>query len=76
MLVKNLKYEIEPIDKKINDNQTVYIIKVTYEFEKGKTKCFKSEPKYLTALGSADGTVDLLIDPNDSDNYFIDFEIY
>jgi hypothetical protein len=44
--------------------------------EKGKTKCFESEPKYLTALGRDDGTVDLLLDPNDYNNYFIDFEIY
>ena len=76
MLIKNLKYEVKPVVKNIDANQTVYIIQVIYEIEKGKTNCFKSEPKYLTALGRDDGTVDLLIDPNNYDNYFIDFEIY
>lgn len=74
ILIKNLKYELKP--KTINGSKTVYQIKIIYEIEKGKTKCFLSEPKYLTALGRDNGTVDLLIDPDDYNNYFIDFEIY
>ena len=76
ILIKNLKYEIEPVKGTINSNKTIYVIKVIYEIEKGKTKCFKSEPKYLTKLGRDDGTVDLLVDPKDYSNYFVDFEIY
>ncbi len=76
MLIKNLKYTIKPVDKKINGQKTIYKIRVIYEIEKGRTMCFDSEPKYLSALGRDDGTVDLLIDPNDYSNYFIDFEIY
>ena len=76
MLIKNLKYKIIPVKNMINGHKTVYKIQIIYEIEKGKTKCFESEPKYLTALGRDDGTVDLLIDPNDYNNYFIDFEIY
>ena len=76
VLIKNLKYTIKPIKEQINGNKTVYNIEVIYEIEKGKTKNFISEPKYLSALGRDDGTVDLLIDPKDTDNYFIDFEIY
>lgn len=75
MLIKNLKYKIKP-DGIAQGDKTVYRIQVIYEIEKGKTKCFESEPKYLTALGRDDGTVDLLVDPNDYSNYFLDFEIY
>ena len=76
VLIKNLKYEIKPVKGSINGRKTVYTIRVIYEMEKGKTKCFDSEPKYLSALGRDDGTVDLLFDPKDPNNYFIDFEIY
>lgn len=76
MLIKNLKYTIEPVKETIRGDMTTYRIRVIYEIEKGKTKCFESEPKYLTALGRDDGTVDLLVDPKDYSNYFIDFEIY
>ena len=76
MLIKNLKYKVKPVNGKINNQKTIYRIQVIYEIEKGKTMCFESEPKYLSALGRDDGTVDLLIDPNDYSNYFIDFEIY
>lgn len=74
MLIKNLKYEIKPLKNSID--KSIYKIRIIYEIEKGKTMCFESEPKYSTALGRSDGTVDLLIDPNDYTNYFIDFEIY
>lgn len=76
MLIKNLKYTIKPVKKNETGPMATYKIQVIYEIEKGKTMCFESEPKYLTALGRDDGTVDLLIDPNDYTNYFIDFEIY
>ncbi len=76
ILIKNLKYKVKPVKGTIQGDKTVYRIQVLYEIEKGKTKCFESEPKYLTALGRDDGTVDMLIDPNDYSNYFIDFEIY
>lgn len=74
ILIKNLKYKLK--DYSANGAKTIYKIQVIYEIEKGKTKCFESEPKFLSALGRDDGTVDLLVDPNDWSNYFIDFEIY
>lgn len=76
ILIKNLKYKIKAAEKEIKGKKTVYRIQIIYEIEKGKTKCFESEPKYLGALGRDDGTADLLVDPNDYSNYFIDFEIY
>ena len=76
ILIKNLKYETKTIATDEANGEFVYQIQVMYEIEKGKTLCFKSEPKYLTALGRDNGTVDLLVDPNDYSNYFVDFEIY
>lgn len=76
ILIKNLKYKIKAAEKETKGKKTVYRIQIIYEIEKGKTKCFESEPKYLGALGRDDGTADLLVDPNDYSNYFIDFEIY
>ena len=76
ILIKNLKYKVVPVKGAIQGDKTTYKVQVIYEIEKGKTKCFESEPKYLTALGRDDGTVDLLVDPNDYSNYFVDFEIY
>jgi hypothetical protein len=76
ILIKNLTYKIKPVDKRIKGPRTIYKIQVIYEVEKGVTKNFESEPKYLNALGRDDGTVDLLLDPNDYSNYYIDFDIY
>ena len=71
-----MKYKVVPVKGAIQGDKTTYKVQVIYEIEKGKTKCFESEPKYLTALGRDDGTVDLLVDPDDYSNYFVDFEIY
>lgn len=80
ILIKNLKYEIKPVAHKDDvysfSGDKVYVIQIRYEFEKGNPHLFQSEPKYLTALGRDDGTADLLIDPDDHSNYFIDFDIY
>ena len=75
ILIKNLPYELK-LDKNIVSGKPIYRIKVLYEIEKGRTLSLLSEPKYITTLGREDGTVDLLIDPDDYSNYFIDFEIY
>jgi len=75
ILIKNLPYQLEKC-KEYNYGKPIYRIKVLYEIEKGRTLSLKSEPKYLTSLGRENGLVDLLIDPNDYSNYYIDFEIY
>lgn len=75
ILIKNLPYELKVVNKKQVGKKTYYI-HVIYEIEKGHTLSLKSEPKYTGPLGREDGTVDVLIDPNDYSNYYIDFEIY
>ena len=75
MLVKNMPYELIPTGTIIN-NQPVYCFQVTYENASGQQIHLKSEGKYNNKLSDKDGTVDLLIDPNDFTNYYIDLEIY
>lgn len=75
ILVKNLNYDIVPTGTVINGRR-IYAISVIYENQNGVKIPLTSEGKYDGQLSRADGTVDLLIDPNDSSNYYIDFEIY
>lgn len=74
-LIKNLPYKVKPTGTVINGN-SIYCIEVIYELKNGTKIPFRSEGKYDGQLSRGDGTVDLLIDPNDHSNYFIDFEIY
>jgi hypothetical protein len=74
-LIKNVPYEVKEIQSKSSVSK-VYYLHVIYEIEKGHTLSLKSEPKHLGALGRENGTVDVLIDPDDYSNYYIDFEIY
>ena len=74
ILIKNLSYELVPSGTIIN-GVPVYCIKVLYD-NNGTEVPFVSNPKYSGKLGDIDGTADLLVDPNDFSNYYIDFEIY
>lgn len=75
VLIKNLNYELKKTGNEVM-GVPVYAIEVIYENETGVKIPLRSEPKYDGVLSRNDGTVDLLIDPNDISNYFIDFEIY
>lgn len=75
ILIKNLNYTVKKTGTIIN-GQPVYCIEVIYENANGTKIPLTSEGKYDGRLSRGDGTVDLLIDPNDTSNYFIDFEIY
>ena len=74
MLIKNLEYEIVTIGS--NVNEPVYKIRVYYKNQSGIKVPFISDVKYGTALTGSTGTADLLVNPNDFSEYYIDFEIY
>jgi len=74
MLVKNLEYEIVTIGS--NVNEPVYKIRVFYQNQSGIKVPFISDVKYKTALTGSTGTADLLVNPNDYSEYYIDFEIF
>ena len=75
LLIKNLPYRIIDSGTRVND-QPIYCIEIVYETENGTKIPLQSEPKYDGKLTRGDDTVDLLIDPENPSNYFIDFEIY
>ena len=75
LLVKNLNYEIIYIGTQTNITKPVYKIKVFYENQTGVKVPFISNTKYDRVPTGSTGTADLLIDPSDFSNYYIDFEI-
>ena len=75
LLVKNMPYELTHSGTEIN-GKVIYCIKVVYKNATGQEIPLISEAKYDNKLGNDKGTVDLLIDPQDYSNYYIDFEIY
>lgn len=75
VLVKNMPYKLVKSGAVINGNP-IYCMQVEYENASGQIIPLKSEAKYNNVLSDKDGTVDLLIDPNDYSNFFIDIEIY
>ena len=73
-LIKNLPYEMVPTGTRIN-NRTIYAIEAIYKTKNGSTLRFLGEPRYDHKIADDDGFVDLLIDPNNSDCYYVDFNI-
>jgi len=73
-LVKNLPYRLEDTGTVVN-NVPIQRIVVDYKLPSGTTLTLKGDPRYDKKTGDADGMVDLVIDENNPDNYFIDFEI-
>lgn len=74
VLVKCVPYKL--VDSNVSVNDVVLkCFQVTYTFPNGITKELFGEPVYDHILEDFDGRCDLLYDPNNYDNYFIDLEI-
>ena len=58
------------------NGKPIYCMQVEYENASGEKIPLQSEAKYNNKLSDKDGTADLLIDPDDYSNYYIDVEIY
>lgn len=74
MLVKNLPYYMEDTNVSIN-NHIIQRPVVDYRLPSGSTIKLYGDGRYDRKYRDEDGFVDLLIDPNNFNNYFIDFEI-
>lgn len=75
LLIKNMPYQLVSSGTVIN-GKPIYCMQVEYENASGEKIPLQSEAKYNNKLSDKDGTADLLIDPNDYSNYYIDVEIY
>ena len=73
-LIKDLKYTMEPANIIINE-QELYAIAVDYSLPSGSTIHLVGDPRFDAKQADNDGLVDLLIDPNDPNIYYIDFNI-
>ena len=73
-LIKGIPYRMVDTNTIIN-NRRVQRIEINYTLPSGSTIILVGNPRYDFKTFDDDGLVDLLIDPNDPNNYFIDFEI-
>lgn len=78
ILIKNVPYNLSPIYVSSNGNrkQMDSVIKFTFIFPDGKEKNYSSERiSYLKKKDIDDGKCDFLYDPENINNYFIDYKI-
>lgn len=75
VLIKNLPYTMESSNISLNGRALKQIV-IEYNTPKGETLHLKSDARFDHKEIDTDGAVDLLIDPNDYTNYYIDFNIY
>lgn len=73
-LVKNLPYRLENTRMYVN-NVPIQRPVVEYTLASGSTITLYGDPRHDRKSTDADGMVDLVIDENNPNNYFIDFEI-
>lgn len=73
-LIKNLPYNLEETNIIIN-NIPLYAIAIDYTMPNGEVMHLVGEPRYDRKNKDEDGLVDLLIDLNNPNNYYIDFNI-
>jgi hypothetical protein len=73
-LVKNLPYHLENTGMAVNGVQIQRPV-VEYPLSSGSTITLRGDPRHDKKSSDADGLVDVVIDENNTDNYFIDFEI-
>lgn len=73
-LVKNLYYHLENTGLSVNDVEIQRPV-VDYTLPTGRVVQLYGDPRHDRKAYDADGMVDLVIDENNPDHYFIDFEI-
>ncbi len=74
ILVKGIPYQIIDSNVTVN-NRVLKCFSINFTFPNGTTKNIVSDPANDHVLQDFDGKCDLLYDPNNYDNYFIDLEI-
>ena len=73
-LERGLKYRLNRTGTVVNGREILQIV-VDYELPSGSVVRLFGDGRYDHQYADADGLVDLLIDPNDPNNYYIDFSI-
>lgn len=73
-LVKNLPYRLEDTGMSVNGVRIKRPV-VDYTLPTGTTITLYGDPRHDRKNADADGMVDLVIDQNNPENYYVDFEI-
>lgn len=73
-LIKNLPYRLEDTGMRVN-GVSIQRPVINYILPSGSTITLYGDPRHDGKAFDADGMVDLVIDENNPENYFIDFEI-
>ncbi len=73
-LIKNLPYRLEDTGMRVN-NVSIQRPVIDYVLPSGSSITLYDNPRHDGKAFDADGMVDLVIDENNPENYFIDFEI-
>jgi len=73
-LERGLKYSLQHANV-LKDGKPVMRIKVDYKLDSGSTVELLSEMRLDHRIAGSNGLVDLLIDPSDPTNYYLDFHI-
>lgn len=76
ILIKNMKFDKIQQGNNPFTKKPIYAIRVVYKNANGIEMPLISENKYNKNITKKNKTVDLLIDLDDFNNYYIDFEIY
>lgn len=74
-LIKNLPYRLELAEVPGTSNENIQRLIVDYALPSGSVITLYGDARYDRKYFDSDGMVDLLIDVNNPDNYYIDFEI-
>jgi hypothetical protein len=59
---------------RVND-RVIQKLMVDYKLPNGSIITLQGDPRFDNKVSDSDGLVDIVIDENNTDNYFIDFEI-
>ena len=73
-LVKGLKYQMQSTGKKIN-KRPIYMIVAEYELESGSVIKLFGDGRFDRKYADEDGLVDAIIDPDNPQNCYLDFNI-
>ena len=73
-LYKNLPYQIVGSNVSVNGRQLPRI-EVKFQLPTGEERIYKGSPRMDFKMQDEDGYVDLLLDMENPDNYYIDFNI-
>ena len=73
-LERGLKYTLQRTGTVVNGRPIMKIV-VDYEMDSGSVIQLSGDGRYDHRIADSDGLVDLLIDPYDPSNYYLDFHI-